>query len=617
MPRVTHPTPPVRAPARARPDRRRVAGGSPPPRVVRPPPVPAPRPARQRRGWLRLLRWGFLGTVWGALALACVVLWFARDLPNPDSARDAVRRPSLTLQDRTGHIFASFGDVVGEPLRLSDLPPAVPDAVVAVEDRRFWRYPGIDPIGLLRAAWADLRAGHVVQGGSTITQQVAKTLFLSNARTVRRKVQELLLTLWLEHRFTKREILDIYLNRVYLGAGTWGVDAAARVYFGLSARHVSLWQAAVLAGLPRAPSRFNPRVNPEAAKARARQVLDAMVETGAITAAQAQAAAAQIVFPPPRAAGAGWFGDWAADQAQSVLPPNTDASLRTTLDPRLQSVAETRLSALLAGAGARDRAGQGAVVVLDAATGAVRAMVGGRDYRPGSYNRAVVARRQPGSAFKPFTWLAALEHGLRPDDTVLDAPIRIGTWRPRDFEHRYLGRITLEDALAGSVNTAAVRLLLQSGGPLVVAATAQRLGIADQLPDDASLALGTGEVGLLELSASYAAFFNGGLKVTPWAVKGVATPPQRVITPEQAAMMDRMLTAVVTRGTGQAAAVPGHVVAGKTGTTQDFRDAWFVGCIDGEIIGVWFGNDDNRPMQGVMGGGLPARLFHEIALAVR
>jgi penicillin-binding protein 1A len=373
----------------------------------------------------------------------------------------------------------------------------------------------------------------------------------------------------------------------------------------------------VLAGLPRAPSRFNPRANPEAAKARAQQVLQAMVETGDITATQAQRAASEIVFPPPRAAGAGWFGDWAADQAQSVLPPDTDASLRTTLDPHLQTVAEARLTALLDGPGVKARAGQGAVVVLDAATGAVRAMVGGRDYRAGAYNRAVVARRQPGSAFKPFTWLAALEHGARPDDTVLDAPIRVGQWQPQDFEHRYLGRITLTEALADSINTAAVRLLLAAGGPRVVAGVAARLGIADRLPNDASLALGTGEVGLLELSAAYATFFNGGLKVTPWGIDGTASRPERVISPDQAAMMAHMLAAVVSRGTGRAAAVPGHGVAGKTGTTQDFRDAWFIGCIDGEIIGVWFGNDDNRPMKGVTGGDLPARLFHDIALAIR
>ena len=546
-----------------------------------------------------------------------MLLWFAYDLPRPDSALNAVRRPSLTLADRTGHIFASFGDVVGEPLHLSDLPPYVPAAVVSVEDRRFWHHSGIDLIGLARAAWTDLTARRVIQGGSTITQQVAKTLFLSNARTLRRKVQELLLTLWLERHFSKRQILEIYLNRVYLGAGTWGIDAAARVYFGISARRLNLWQAAVLAGLPRAPSRFNPRVNPSAAAARAREVLAAMAETGAITQEQAQAAAGQIAFPGTNGA-AGWFADWAADQAAGVVPQNTDANLRTTLDPRLQSVAETRLAALVDGPGRRANATQGAVVVLDAATGAVRAMVGGRDYRSSPYNRAVLARRQPGSAFKVFTWLAALEHGKKPDDTVLDGPIRVGAWSPHNFEPGYRGEVTLEQALAGSINTAAVRLLLASGGPRAVVAEAARLGITDKLPNDASLALGTGEVGLLEMSAAYAAFFNGGHLVTPWAIEGRPhPPPEQAIPPEQAAEMARMLRSVVTEGTGRAADVPGRGVAGKTGTTQDFRDAWFIGYAGGEIIGVWFGNDDDRPMKGVMGGGLPAELFHSVAEATR
>ena len=288
-----------------------------------------PRPARARRCGPSPDRAGSVcvcsampsSSRYGAwLPLAVMVLWFARDLPRPEAALDAARRPSLALEDRTGHVFATFGDIVGEPLRLSDLPRYLPAAAVAVEDRRFWHHPGIDPIGLARAAWINLTSGRVVQGGSTITQQVAKNLFLTNARTFRRKVQELLLTLWLEHTFSKREILEIWLNRVYLGSGTWGVDAAARMYFGISARRVTLWQAAMLAGLPRAPSRFNPRADPGAAAARAREVLAAMADTGAITAEQARAAAAQIAFPPAPPLATGWFADWVAEQAQSLAP---------------------------------------------------------------------------------------------------------------------------------------------------------------------------------------------------------------------------------------------------------------------------------------------------------
>lgn len=610
--------------------------GTPPrPSAPRPPPpgaepprqAPEARAAGQRRRipW-RLLRRLAIGLVWGVVGLALLLLWFLRDLPRPEDALDAVRRPSLILQDRTGRSFATYGDVVGEALRLSEMPKYLPEAAVAVEDRRFWSHSGIDLEGMARAAVADLLAGHIVQGGSTITQQVAKNLFLSNARTIRRKVQELLLTLWLERHFSKQEILEIWLNRVYLGDGAWGVDAAARLYFGVSARRLTLWQCAVLAGLPRAPSRFNPHTDPAAAAARAREVLAAMVATGDISQGVAEQAGAAIRFPPA-GGNAGWFADWAAQQAQSAIPPGADAVLRTTLDRRLQATVETRLAAMLAGAGARLAATEGAVVVLDAETGAVRAMVGGRDWRQSPYNRAVLARRQPGSAFKPFVWLAALETGARLDDLVLDAPLRIGKWSPSDFEPGFEGEVTLEQALAQSLNTAAVRLLLRAGGPGVVAAAAHRLGVGDPLPMTPSLALGTGDVGLLEMTAAYAAFFNGGFAVQPTALLALTADgeprpllhpaPRRAIDPQLAAMMVRMLGAVVADGTGRAAALPGRFVAGKTGTTQDFRDAWFIGAVGHTVIGVWFGNDDNRPMRGVTGGGLPSQLFRQIAQSLR
>ena len=594
---------------------------------------PRPPAARRRRlGW-RLTRWALILGVWAAVALGGVLGWFAIDLPRPEAALDAARRPGLTLQDRNGRSFATFGDVVGDSLRLSEVPPWLPEAAVSIEDRRFWSHWGIDVLGMARAAVVNLRAGRLVQGGSTLTQQVAKNLFLTNARTFKRKVQELELTLWLEHSFTKREILEIWLNRVYLGSGTWGVDAAARMYFGVSARNLTLWQCAVLAGIPRAPSRINPRADPDAAAARGREVLRAMAETGAITPAQAAAASAQIAFPPVNGPAAGWFADWASQQVQAAIPENADAVVRTTLDPRLQGVAEQRMAALLDGPGAAAKVTQGAVIVLDATTGAVRAMVGGRDWRTSPFNRAVLARRQPGSSFKPFVWLAALQAGSRPDDIVSDAPLRLGSYSPSDFEPGYRGDVTIEDALALSLNTAAVRLLLVAGGPKPVAAVAHRLGIADSLPDNASLALGTGEVGVLEMAAAYAAFFNGGYAVSATGIEQIQAdgrpfplprpPHDRVIDPDLDAMMLRMLTAVVTRGSGRAAGLPGRVVAGKTGTTQDYRDAWFVGGVGGAggvggtVVAVWLGNDDDRPMNRVTGGSLPARLFHDIAAEIR
>ena len=402
------------------------------------------------------------------------------------------------------------------------------------------------------------------------------------------------------------------------------MDAAARIYFGVSARQLTLWQAAVLAGLPRAPSRFNPRVDPGAAAARAREVLAAMAPPARSRQPQAEQAAGADRVPADPPVAAGWFADWAAEPGEALLPPDADAALRTTLD----AASAGGGGGAAGGAAGRPGAAAGACAgrggVLDAATGAVRAMVGGRDYRQSAYNRAMLARRQPGSAFKPFVWLAALEKGMRPDDTVLDAPIRVGNWSPRISSGATWARSP--GGGAGAVDqhrrgaAAAARRR-----PAAVAAAAHRLGIADQLPNDASLALGTGEVGLLELTAAYAAFFNGGPRSRRSAIgrrrrrpteTRRAPPPDAVIDPKLAAMMVRMLAAVVSRGTGARRRVPGHMVAGKTGTTQDYRDAWFIGWIDGEIIGVWLGNDNNAPMNDVQGGSLPARLFQEIAAAV-
>ena len=589
---------------------------------------PAPQKPRPRRRWgVGLLKYALLLAIWLVVLGGFGLAYFAWDLPRPEAALDGRRKPSLTLRDSADHIIASYGDVVGDPLRLADLPPYLAAAAVSVEDRRFYWHFGIDPIGIARALWVNITTGRLAQGGSTITQQVAKNIFLTSARTTKRKVQEVLLTLWLERHFTKTEILEIWLNRIYLGSGAWGVDAAARLYFGVSAREVNLWQAALLAGLTKAPSRYSPRVDPVAAAGRAREVLAAMVQTGAISAAQAAQASAQISFLP-RGPSAGWYADWIAEQVQPMLPDGADAVVSTSLDAGIQATVQAKLEAMLDGPGAAANVSQGAVIVLDPASGAVLAMAGGRDHRTSPFNRAVVARRQPGSAFKPFVWLAALEKGVRPDDIVLDAPIRLGTWSPSNFDKAFRGEITLEEALAQSVNTVSVRLVVQVGGPRTVIAVARRLGITSNLPTNDTIALGTGEVGLLELIGAYASFFNGGRLVTPYGISSITADRARlvvnqpeqtqVIKPDLAAMMVRMMGAVVARGSGRAAAVPGRLVAGKSGTTQDFRDAWFVGFLasatgPGRIIGVWLGNDDNRPMAGVTGGGLPAKLFHDIA----
>jgi penicillin-binding protein 1A len=353
------------------------------------------------------------------------------------------------------------------------------------------------------------------------------------------------------------------------------------------------------------------------AAARARDVLSAMAETGAITQAQRDAAVKAIAFPPSPRTAPGWFADWVADRATATATDGRDATIRTTLDSRMQAAAERKLAELLDGPGAAADATQGAVVVIDPGTGAVRALVGGRSHRDSAFNRATLAHRQPGSAFKPFVWLAALERGAAPDDPVVDSPVRVGDWSPRNYDGKYMGETTVEEALAHSINTVAVRLLLRAGGPKSAIEAARRLGIASPLPNDASIALGTGEVTLLELTAAYAPFFNGGRRVAPFGLERGRAAPIQAVEPAVAQDMARMLGAVVARGSGKAAAVPGLAVAGKTGTTQDFRDAWFVGLAGDLVIGVWLGNDDNRPMKAVMGGGLPARLFREVATAVR
>jgi penicillin-binding protein 1A len=562
-------------------------------------------------------------TIWGGVVLAAALLFLTWDLPRTDIALSASRRPGVTLEAADGRIIATSGDVVGQVVRLRDLPPHLPAAVIAIEDRRFRDHPGLDPIGIARAAWVNFSSGRVAQGGSTLTQQLAKNLFLTPERSLRRKAQEALLALWLEWKFSKDELLEIYLNRVYLGGGAFGVDAAARLFFGVPATRVTLWQSAILAGLPKAPSRLNPRSAPDAAAARAVEVLEAMAETGFLTRQQAALAVEHIRIPPPPSRDSGWFADWVMDDLAERFPGNADLVLRTTLDLRAQAVVERKLGALLAGPGARARVTQGAVVLMEAATGNVRAMAGGRDYRTSQFNRAVQAHRQPGSAFKPFVFLGALERGAEPTDMVADGPLSLGGWSPGNGGWRARGEITLEEALAHSVNTAAVRVLARAGGAREAASIARRFGLEGRFPNDATIALGTGEVTLLDLTAAYAAFANGGLLPVP---RGLASaradgrpvpiaPPaaRRATTAEHAAGMRRMLTAVVARGTGRAAQpAGGRQVAGKSGTTQDFRDAWFVGFSGPLVIGIWLGNDDGSAMLEVTGGSLPARLAREI-----
>jgi penicillin-binding protein 1A len=602
---------------RLRPTRRPRAGAAARGRAV------SRRPSR--RG---LVRVGVLVSLWLLIIGAGIVGYFALTLPDTSRLVQSQRRPSVTILAADGSLLATYGDMFGRALSLGEMARYLPQAVIATEDRRFYSHFGIDLIGLLRAALTDLAARHVVEGGSTITQQLAKNLFLTPERSLARKIRETLLALWLEHEFTKDQILEIYLNRVYLGAGTYGVDAAAHRYFARSASRLDLYQSAMIAGLLKAPARFNPTRAPELAAARTAQVLANMVEAGYISTGEAAAAESEQTsleaIPVARSANR-YFADWVATQLTDFIGPNSrDLRVVTTLDPRMQEEAEAAVAATLARDGPRRAIGQAALVAMSP-DGAVRAMVGGRSYDSSQFNRATQAQRQPGSAFKPFVYLAGLEAGLKPSDHFVDQPIKIGGWRPRDFVNRYQGDMTLAEALAQSINTIAVQVALRAGVDNIVAA-AHRLGISSPLSRDASLALGADDVNLMELTSAYAPFANGGMGVWAYGIAEVSdraghvlfrrngSGAGRVVSPELVAEMNEMLAGVIDHGTGHNARLP-RPAAGKTGTTQDYRDAWFIGYTADLVAGMWFGNDDNAPMDKVEGGSVPAWTWRRFMLA--
>jgi len=578
----------------------------------------------KKRGWLwRLANWGLVAAIWGGVALALLIGWYAYDLPEVTSIAKTGRQPSITMIAADGSQIGAVGDVRGKTIGLNEVPPALRQALIAVEDRRFYEHYGVDPRGLARAMLANLRAGRIVQGGSTITQQLAKNLFLNPDRTVRRKVQELLLAFWLERKFTKDQILTLYLNRVYFGAGNYGVDAAARRYFGKPVQNLSLYESALLAGLLKAPSRYNPARNSGGADLRTQLVLGAMVDAGFISATEGEAALKKKSSSRVLAIGqARYFTDWVLNQvADYVGQTARDLVIVTTLDPRLQQIAEKELVGLLDGPGSELGVGQAAFVALTPG-GAVRAMVGGRDYGKSQFNRAVQALRQPGSAFKAFTYLAAFEKGLDPEDRYVDSPVELDGWAPRNYNDRYFGKVTLREAFARSLNSVAVKVL-QEVGPETVAATARRLGITSELEATPSIALGTSEVTLLELTAAYAVFANRGSGVWPYAISEIREAsgrvlyrrsgdgPGKVVAPEVVDQMADLMSATVEWGSGKAARQK-RPAAGKTGTSQEFRDAWFVGYTADLVAGAWFGNDDEAPMKNVTGGNLPARLWGRV-----
>ena len=590
------------------------------------PPKPADggRPRRSPLG--SLAYWTLVAGVWVLIFGAAFFAVFSVDLPDTSKLYDVKRQPSISYLDRSGGLVAVRGSQYAPPVDLARLPPYVPKAFVAIEDRWFYWHFGFNPWGIGRSLAYDMtHHGGPLRGGSTITQQLARNLFLTPDQTYRRKAQELILAVWLEIKFSKKQIIELYLNRVYFGGGAYGIEAASQRYFGKPAGQLSLSESALLAGLMKGPSRYSPVSASDRAARRATIVLDEMVRIHAITPQQRDEAFRTPVRVNPVLASqrAQYFVDFVDDQVRRLVgQPTEDLVVDTTLDLPLQALAEQALQAGVAAAKSQG-VQQGALVSVDG-EGHIRAYVGGVDYQQSQFDRASQARRQAGSAFKPFVYLTAMEAGRTPDTPVVDEPITIGTWTPRNYTGKYLGPIDLEIALKESINTVAARLASEVGTPMV-AATAHRLGLNSAIQLDPSMALGAVEVNPLEMVQAYAPFSNGGLSAKGYGVERIRTstgrvvfdrnvgaaPQRQVIGQPALSYMVRMMRQVIASGTGTRAAVAGYDLAGKTGTTSDYRDAWFIGYTGGFTTAVWLGRDDNTPMRRVTGGGPPAAIWHD------
>jgi 1A family penicillin-binding protein len=592
------------------------------------------RRSRSGRGWARtsgrVLRRVVIGFGVAAVVLALAVfgamLWALNGLPL-DRPMNEAERPSFLLEAANGEPLGRVGPMRVGDVALKDISPTLVNAVLSIEDRRFRYHLGVDPIGILRAAHRNEQAGGVVQGGSTITQQLVKMRYVGDDRTYQRKIREALTALWLETHLGKDEILARYLNGVYLGAGAYGIAAASQLYFNKRPADLTLPESALLAGLIKAPTQYNPLAHAEEAQARAAVVLDAMVDNGVIDATRAAAAKAHpaVARLTPQTAPAGsWFADWVGLQATALARSNTATMrVRTTLMPEVQRLAQDTLNRVLASEGRRMGVSQGALVAMRP-DGAVVAMVGGRDYGASQFNRAVDAKRQPGSSFKLFVYLTALRKGYSPQDVIDASPIDIKGWEPENYGGGQYGRMTLADAFAKSVNTAAVRLAMQVGLNDVIA-TARDLGVDSPLSPTPSLALGAYGVSLLDMTSAFASVKADRKRLKPWGIAAIGAanganlqaaqplPPTQTLDPYQRPMIE-LLRGVVVAGTGRGAALPGFA-AGKTGTSQEYRDAWFIGFNDNLIVGIWVGNDDNSPTHRVTGGSIPASIWRQFVSA--
>lgn len=586
---------------------------------------------RLRRVWYwRLtffaLRWGAVATVFFVTLLAALVAGYSYFGDDPLQAGLSKSPAKLTILADDGKVIAEKG-MRRNHVTVAQMPPHLVKAVMATEDRRFYSHFGVDPRGILRAFVTNARAGRTVQGGSTITQQLAKVLFLKPDRTYQRKIEEVLLALSLEYRLEKNQIIELYLNRIYFGAGNYGVEAAAQHYFGKPVSGLTLYESAIMAGLIKSPNYYAPTTDMQRALNRGKVVLDLMIENEFITQAEYKKALAN---PPTLrtylpSESYGYVIDWVAQSLADLdLNSQEDMVVETTINYEMQGVAQGIVKDNMAQHGAQYNAGQAAAVILDL-QGEVKALAGGRDYTKSQYNHVVQAKRQPGSTFKPFVYLTGLEKGLTPDSTVHDGPLQIGDWVPENYNNRYSGDVTLRQALSQSMNTATVRLSEWAGRDNVIK-TAHRMGIASPLAPNASIALGTSEVSLLEMTSAYVPLANGGFSAQPHIIRSVRdahgqplftlgrTNWGQVVRPEHVAAMNDMLVTTIETGTGHQASLEPHVAAGKTGTTQSYRDAWFIGYTGYYVTGVWIGNDDFTPMQRVTGGGLPTLIWRDLML---
>lgn len=579
---------------------------------------------------LRAFKWSAVAAVWGGIALTALVGWYAVELPRIIETPRIETHASIGFRAVDGTLLPRYGELKENAVNVEDLPPVLIYAVLATEDRRFYDHHGIDLTGMARAMVTNLKAGRVAQGGSTITQQLAKNLFLTQDRTLKRKIQEALLALWLEHELTKDEILSTYLNRVYFGAGAYGIEAAAQTYFHKSSRDLTLKESATIAGLLKAPSRYSPLANPAQSARRTKIVLSAMHDAGYISEEEMLSQTSRLPVPerkPSETASTRYFTDWTLEQTRDLTGgARRDLIVDTTLVPQVQKTAESALARVIREHGEEKHITQGAVVVMDL-SGAVVAMVGGHNYSANQFNRATKALRPPGSSFKPVVYLTALQNGWNPNDLIEDSPIKIGKYRPENYKREYHGEVPLHEALAHSLNTAAIRLAMDVGIKNVVR-TARQLGIRSALEPDLSLALGSSGVPVLEMATAYGTLARGGVALSPFGVFRVAGKDDgrvyymrrpdaediRVVDPDAVMNLTGMMEEVIDDGTGQRAQVP-FSAAGKTGTSQDFRDAWFIGFTDKFVAAVWLGNDDNSSMKNVTGGSFPAEIWRDVILS--